>query len=101
VATELAAEETRIQRAVDLLRAVAGPVSPTSLVRAASLDLIIVALLEMAGKDLEDIPESVYRLLGSCVRQVTMPGLAASNSQDTANVRERGQIQACFRKDVV
>jgi hypothetical protein len=76
VSSELFAEEKRIKRAVEMLRAVAGPLSPVSLVRAGSLDSILSTLLDTASKDFEEIPESVFRLLASCVKQVTMAGLA-------------------------
>lgn len=77
VASELAAEEKRIRRAMELLRAVAAPSTTAGLVRTASIDRILVPLLETAGKDFDELPESLFRLLGSCVSGVTMSGLAA------------------------
>jgi hypothetical protein len=77
VNTELGAEQVRILRAVEMLRVVAGPASPTCLVRAGSLDSVLPSLLDFASVDLEDLPESIFRLLASCVTEVTMAGLAS------------------------
>lgn len=77
VSTELAAEQKRLRDTVELLRAVAGVVPSPSLVRAGPLDQILVRLMDLAGKDQEEVSEAVFRLLASCVKQITMSGLAA------------------------
>jgi hypothetical protein len=77
VSAELTAEQKRLRQTVELLRAVAGVAPAASLVRVGQLDQILVPLMELAAKDQEEVSEAVFRLLASCVKQITMSGLAA------------------------